>query len=278
VKVEWRGYADMEALCRAHIERVRALRPDVIVGIPRSGMLPASLLALALGLPLVDLHSFVAGRMWAISDDREASPLRARRVLIVDDASAYGIAMPRAVRMVTAAQPAAKVMTCAVFATPNSVPRFDIAMEAVAKPRIFEWNWWRSGKLAYCCLDIDGVICRDPTGQQRRDPALYSDFVANAAPLWVPLKRVGALVTGRDRAHRSGTEDWMRRHGVSYGALHMHDGPSPRNAEKHARSKADFYAASPASLFIESSDKQAALIAQFAGKPVVAIETRRLYA
>jgi hypothetical protein len=265
------------ALCRANVERVRELRPDVVVGIPRSGMLPASFLALGLGLPLVDLHTFVEGRMWRVGGDRRPAEADGARILLVDDASAYDKAMPRAVGLVAAARPSAKVLTCAVFATPASVGRFDLVMEAVAKPRMFEWNWWRSGHLGYCCLDIDGVICADPTGEQKRDPARYVEFIAGAAPLWLPRKRVVALVTGRDKAHRAGTEAWLQRHGVTYGALHMHDGPSPRDAEKHARSKADVYAASDSSLFIESSDRQAALIAKMTGKPAVAIETRRLY-
>ena len=34
---------------------------DLVVGVPRSGMLPANLLALYLNLPYTDIHSFING-------------------------------------------------------------------------------------------------------------------------------------------------------------------------------------------------------------------------
>lgn len=277
LKIEWRSHEHMVSMCRAHAQKVRALNPDVIIGIPRSGMIPATHLATTLGLPLADLHSFCAGRMWNISDDKAASALKGRRVLIVDDASAYRAAMPRAVEMVQKAVPGADVLKCAVYVTPGAVSEFDVAMDVCPKPRLFEWNWWRSGKLLYCCLDIDGVICLDPTRDQKRDPEQYRHFLGNASPLYLPRKGVGALVTGRSAAFRTETEDWMRRNGVKFQKMHMFDGPSPRDKEKHSRSKADFYRKSDYGLFLESNDKQAAMISEMSGKDVVCIGSMKLY-
>ena len=37
---------------------------DLVVGVPRSGMLPANLIALYLNLPYTDIHSFINGYVY----------------------------------------------------------------------------------------------------------------------------------------------------------------------------------------------------------------------
>lgn len=59
---------------------------DLVVGIPRSGMLPANLIALYLNKPFTDIDSFAQGRIYASGErgafiDKEKS----QKVLVVDD-------------------------------------------------------------------------------------------------------------------------------------------------------------------------------------------------
>lgn len=277
MKIEWRTFADLTAVCLANLDRVRALSPDVVVGIPRSGMVPASILATALGLPLVDLHTFCDGYEWGISGHHR--PIGSvTRVLLVDDASGYGRTMSAAVERLASERPDTVVMTCAVYADPEAAPRFALAMEPLPKPRLFQWNWWRSGKLAHCCLDVDGVICRDPTGEEKRDPAAYRQFIASTPLLYKPAKRVGAFVTGRSSKYRAETEAYFQRHGIAYGALAMREGDRlTKTVEAHAEHKAAFYRKSDAVLFIESDARQAEMIARLARKPALCIQTGKLW-
>lgn len=277
MRIEWRSIDDLVAAVRANISHVRAMKPEIVVGIPRSGMLPASQIALALGLPLADLHSFCAGRGWKISGGICGEAAGARRVLLVDDATGFCKAMKGAMASLAEDRPDCTVMTCAVYATAKAAERLDIYFEECPHPRIFEWNWWRSRRLKGCCVDIDGVLCVDPTRAQNRNPGLYRQFLADASPLFLTAKPVHALVTGRKEAYREETERWLRRHGIEYGKLKMLEVRSPRSAEGHAERKAEFYQASPARLFIESSDRQAELIAEISGKDSLCITTRRLY-
>ena len=48
---------------------------DVVVGIPRSGLLPANLLCLALNIPLADLDGFCAGRVLSMGCGMRVIPL-----------------------------------------------------------------------------------------------------------------------------------------------------------------------------------------------------------
>lgn len=275
MSIEWRTLDDMTALCRANIARIRDLKPDVVVGVPRSGMLPAAQIALALGLPLADQHSFCGEMAWSRHGHVQLKP--SGRVLLVDDASAFGKTMKASVATVRKFRPECEILTCTVYATPQSANNFDLAFEECSKPRLFEWNWWRNGWLKHCCVDIDGVVCVDPTRAQRRDPEQYAKFLTDAKPLFPTAKPVHAFVTGRGEAYRQVTGDWLARHGCEYKALKMREDVGPRTAEAHAERKAEFYRKSPALLFIESSDKQAELIMRLSGKDALCISTRKAY-
>jgi len=284
MRIAWRTFADLTALCRANVERVRALAPDVIVGIPRAGMVPATILASLLGLPLSDLWSFCDRRALRAGDVRAKHRAQcvAKRAVVIDDASGFGRSMTAAIEEVARSRPDVTALPCVVYADPESVPKFALAMDALAKPRLFEWMWWRSGKLAHCCVDVDGVLCPDPTSEEKRSAEAYRRFIVGAPMLYTPAKRVGAFVTGRSHVYRAETAAWFKRHGVTYGALEMSQDPPPpwpRNSTvaAHAEHKARFYLRSDAVLFIESDERQAKLIAEMSGKDALCITTGRMY-
>ncbi|GAL65896.1 biotin carboxylase [Jejuia pallidilutea] len=67
---------------------------DLVVGVPRSGMLPANLLALYLNLPYTDIHSFIKGFVYKAGARKqffEASEYK--NILVVDDSIASGSAL-----------------------------------------------------------------------------------------------------------------------------------------------------------------------------------------
>lgn len=43
---------------------------DAVIGIPRSGMLPAAIIALALNVPMGDLHGFARGQLLGVGSKR----------------------------------------------------------------------------------------------------------------------------------------------------------------------------------------------------------------
>jgi uncharacterized HAD superfamily protein len=273
-RIAWRTLDDLVARCRAGAGCARALAPDVIVGVPRSGMLPASILALALDRPLSDTRSFIERRNWR-QGDKNVQDCIARRILLVEDSVNSGKALARNVALIRAARPEIEILTCAVYSSGRVA--LDLAFDHCPTPRLFEWNWWRHKILRACAVDIDGVLCRDPTKAERRDLALYARFVETVPPLWLPRHPVGMLVTGRAEHWRRVTESWLARHGVRHGALHMLAGASPKTDEGHAAHKAGLYRASRALLFIESNEAQARMIAKLSGKDALCIATRTLF-
>lgn len=256
---------------------------DLIVGIPRSGMLVASFIALALNLPLVDLDGFCSGRVFesGTTRRRKNGASHHRHALIVDDSSRTGDALAKAVdKLMNAGEPLPQVTTCVVYGTSAVRHSVDIVMEIIDQPRIFEWNvLHHPGILKDACLDIDGVLCHDPNYEENDDGPAYLGFLQNARPLHLPSHPVKALVTSRLEKYRPETEEWLRRHGVVYGELIMLDLPNAlerRKAGVHGKHKAAYYRSSSATLFVESELNQAQEIARLSGKPVLSLDGPRM--
>lgn len=238
-------------------------------------MVPASILALDLFLPLTDLHSFLDGRAWYFRD--QVVDTNAKNILLVDDSCGTGKSLRKSIDLISAARPGVEIVTVAAYASEEAANRVDISFNICPKPRLFEWNWHRSWKVKYCAFDIDGVICRDPTREEKHDAGRYVDFLREADPLFKPIRPVGALVTGRREMFRQDTEAWMSKNGIQYSKLKMMPGDPPRGGAVRAEFKADYYKRSPYVLFFESSPKQAEIIARLSGKDVVCIGDRNLY-
>ncbi len=259
---------------------------DLVVGVTRSGMLAASMIALKLNLPLTDLRSFER------NDDvdhhettsQPASelhkPLAAGKILLVDDTLDTGATMNGALGRVGRVFDGA-VVTLAAFVVPESQDRVDAFLEVVPQPRFFEWNIMHHEIIGHACLDIDGVLCVDPTHEENDDGERYLEFLRTAAPLHIPTTQAAHLVTSRLEKYRKETEEWLQRHGVRYGQLHMLDLPSAaerRRLNAHHKRKAEVYKNDRnALLFIESEHRQALEIMEYAQKPVFCIDTNQMY-
>jgi uncharacterized HAD superfamily protein/hypoxanthine phosphoribosyltransferase len=254
---------------------------DCVVGIPRSGMLVANILALKLSLPLADLDGFLEGRMLGLGKrfqhinavDFLKEP---RKVLIVDDSISSGQALRIAKKKIAKANSPHDLTFAAVYVTPKGKELCDLYVEEIPNPRRFEWNILASSAVKNYCFDMDGVLCLDPTNQQNDDGERYRDFILSAKSLYLPGYEIGAIVTSRLEKFRPETEQWLKEQGIRYGALHMLNLPSKedRMRLKAAPSfKAEVFKKSNADLFIESEHNQAVKIAELSGKFVYALDT-----
>jgi orotate phosphoribosyltransferase len=259
---------------------------DLVVGVPRSGLLAANLFALYLNVPLADVDGWLAGRTLASGrrgrpGAEAASPSGYRSVLVVDDSISSGKQLRAIKERIAAELPDANVRYLAVYATSVGASLVDYAGEIVEKPRCFEWNVLHHDQLDTFCVDIDGVLCLDPTRDENDDGERYARFLQDAIPYFLPTKRVGWLVTCRLERYRQHTEQWLRRHGVEYGELLMMqypDAQARKAAGAYAEYKAEAYRRTGAALFVESEARQAARIAALTGKPVLCLETGTLAA
>jgi hypothetical protein len=265
-----RSVADLDRTIIANLHRIDRSTFDVVVGIPRSGMLPATLIATYLQKPLTDVEGYVRGSASGRSGVLQKA---GERVLLVDDSVNKGRAMRTAAgRVLTRAS---EVTRLAVFG-PYQVPAEDVCdmyFEIVEGPRCFQWNMAKHIRLDRWCFDFDGVLCRDPTREENEK------FIDSAEPLFMPTRPIGFIVTARLEKYRKHTEAWLHRQGIRFQGLHMM--PYATKAERMAAGgrgqwKAEIFRRIGSEFFIESDPKQAGIIARLSGRPVWCVRTQSL--
>ncbi len=253
---------------------------DLIVGVPRSGMLPANLLALYLNLPYTDIHSFINGYTYKSGARRQFFDSSAyKKILVVDDSIASGSAIKESKKDLEHLTSKFEIEYCVVYATPENKNNVDYSLEIVPTPRYFQWNIFNHTTLEKACFDIDGVLCQDPTKEQNDDGPEYISFLLNAAPLYIPGSKIGTLVTSRLEKYRSETETWLKTNGVKYDKLVMLDLPDMKARQKancHASHKANEYKNNKYNLFVESDLRQAIEINKLTKKPVFCTENFKM--
>jgi hypoxanthine phosphoribosyltransferase len=260
---------------------------DFVLGVPRSGMLPATTLAEWLNVPCVDVDSFcygadpTGGRR--VSFRADSGRLR-RRVLVVDDTIYNGGSMV-AVREKLRFLSGYDIIYLAVFLEGpcSDVDVWLCDVRADADPFVlYEWNIFHHTPriMSRCIYDIDGVLCVDPPDE--RDTDAYVRYIERPVPLFLPTVEIGEIVTYRLAAYEHITRRWLSDAGVQHKRLSMF--PAQTYEERRASGirpaeyKADIYAQRGwARLFVESDDTQAQRIRSITGKPVYCVQTNQLY-
>lgn len=237
-----------------------------IWGVPRSGMLPASIIATHLHLPLGMASSpHLAGGLRSKRHQRPGGNFH----LLVEDCTGGGGGINSAYQQLHA-QLNEPILRVAAYSTSQGSKHLDYYGELLEQPRLFEWNWLNSDIITNTMTDMDGVLCEDHGDIVDGDPR-YLDFLQDAKPLYTPTFPLGTIITARLEQHRGVTEAWLRQHGIQYKELIMHPAKTP--AERRSRPdygawKGTFYQESDHALFVESSIIQARRIAE-TGKPVL---------
>jgi orotate phosphoribosyltransferase len=282
--INYRSIKDLNATIKRSLY---ILPKDVglIVGIPRSGLLAANLIALHLNLPFTDLAGlfekriFETGERKLRNENYHREELSETKILVVDDSLLSGSSMRIIKKRTKKARLNNEILFGAIFVSPETRSEVDFYFEEICGPRIFEWNLMHSTVITHSCVDIDGVLCEDPTKEQNDDGKRYEKFLINAKPLHLPSRRIGHLVSCRLEKYRGLTEEWLKRHQIKYGTLHLMDLPNKKarlESNSHGSFKAKIYKSTGAMMFIESSLRQAIEICRIANSAVLCTETNEM--
>lgn len=284
--MEFRTYKDLNQGILSHLSELPQ-DIDLIVGIPRSGLMLATMIALYLNLPITSLDDFLDKRVFASGSTKPKKGWihnldEARKILIVEDSVASGHSILEAKAKIQEQSPYAdRCLFLAAYVQKSSASLVDFYFEILEQPRIFQWNFLQHTFLGASCFDIDGVLCEDPTPEQNDDGEKYRDFLLNAPLKLHPCRPVRWLVTSRLEKYRSETEAWLKKNHIEYDKLIMMNvatAEERRRLGNHAAFKAKYYASfKDAQLFVESEDAQAREIFARTNKPVFCIESQNYY-
>jgi uncharacterized HAD superfamily protein len=246
---------------------------DVVVGIPRGGLLAASMIALYMNKPLADIDGFLQGRVMGTGmRGMYLEKAVYKRILVVDDSVFTGRAMREAREKLAAA---GKDLTF-IFASPyvgqESAALVDLYFQVLPIPRLFEWGIFHHPVLENSCMDIDGILCRDPELRENDDGPAYREFISTVPVKIRPSVRVKWLVTSRLEKYRNLTRDWLAANRIPYENLVMLDLPDQATRmrlDAGAAFKARTYSGTKAVMFFESSRTEALKVASLCNKAVI---------
>lgn len=252
-----------------------------VAGIPRGGVLAASIIALELNVPLISIESLEAVKQGA----RLQIPSLRRQpiapaaddgiILVVDDGYCTGRQM---------AAWRVRLPDFCEFGAIYSGQKPDIDHGYITEDqtihRSYEWTLFHDDNTERTICDLDGVLCEDWIGDEVSDRTEYKNFLERAAPLRIPSQPLLGIATRRLERHRDATVAWLKRHGIRYGFLEMAQESSviARDAAPPDIFKANIYLKHEAArLFVESNERQASGIFRITQRPVLCFPTGELH-
>lgn len=260
---------------------------DFVIGIPRSGMICASIISEFINVPLIDINGFINGQ--ELYGGRRLAKIDRKnngKILVIDDTVFSGASINEVKDKLNKFN--YNFIYCAVYLEGYNDKAVDFWLEDLRKYThnftqlvMYEWNIFHHNLdvMSTFIFDLDGVFCIDPCDE--RNTKAYEKYITNAIPLFTPTVKVGKIMTYRLIKYKLVTEDWLAKNNIQYEKLIMFNANSwdERNNSgiEPAIFKGNFYKNDDAKLFIESDNEQAKKIYEISKKPVLCISTNFLY-
>ena len=249
-------------------------RYDIIVGIPRSGLLVANIIGLKLGIPVTTPELFINNIYWKSNLIPEKEEYT--NILLIDDSIFSGKSIEDNMRILNQSRKSIVITKAALMVTNESKSLVDLHYKIVPYPRLFEWNLLHAskGKLA---SDMDGVICEKCPPGVDCDEELYINWIGNAKPYLIPAFEIALIVSNRLEKYRADTEKWLTRHGVRYKELVLWNLQSKQERNgKYAQHKIDVILQYKPDMVWESSFHESKQIFRITKIPTLCVDEMML--
>ena len=219
---------------------------DAVIGVPRSGMLVASIIATKLGRPLTTPGLILEHRWWSSRSLETTRPDAIHSVLLVDDSVDRGSSIEAARAIVSQRSHPTRITTAAVIAhRPDASELVDLHHRIVPHPTIFEWNLMHAKVKGRLSASLEGVL--DRFGR-------------------IPAYLVDTVVAAGGEAEREKAETRLLEKGVRYGDLFMTDTSGKIEVLKSVRPD----------LHLEASLAEAERITKETGIPTISLDAMQL--
>lgn len=264
---------------------------DFVIGVPRSGMIAASIISEYINVPLIDLNSFIEGVVPSGGHRLELFKSNTnKKVLVIDDTTFSGKAMNETKKKLAPFKDYNFIYSVVYLEGEFGAPTIDLCLEDIRYrtkegiQMLYEWNLFNHYPhiMNTFMFDIDGVFCIENGRPDDMYESEYEEYIKNAKPRFIPRVPINSIVTYRISKYEDITKNWLKENGIQYKNLYMFKANDWRernysgiSAEKM---KADIYKNSDCKLFIESNDIEAQRICAWSGgKQVLCIDSNRLY-
>jgi len=262
------------------LPQIGCLNLKGIFGIPRSGMFPASLIALWLNLPLYTINNF-SHKLEVMSACSTLGGVRMEdqkpsggKILVVDDTIFSGAAISDMGEKINE-----EVLYAVVYAHPDSLEKVDFFARELDPPHLLEWHLFNSSHVTMALFDLDGIFCPNVPYEKCKNEEDYIGYIKNVEPFYhrIPKTSCHGIVTARLEKYRDITEEWLERHNIKYGSLKMYPTEKEKIRDKNhtyeaASFKAKHLMSSSVHIFVESELPEARIIREQSNKLVICPE------
>lgn len=282
----WR-WVSVEELSSITKEKLRPKLPrdiSLICGVARSGMIPASILATSLNLPLGSV-SQETGEIVVLSHGSRKIGSSHGKILIVEDTCYSG----KSLASLKIKLGREKYYYASSLIRPEISNYVDFYGELLSSPQLLEWNFWNSVVLRGNCFnealrggiasDFDGILCENPYSSEESDPSAFELWLKLAKPLSFPREvTLPLVVTARLLKHERKTLDWCEQWGIKVQKFVFFPGTlEERSRTNIAQWKAEVFQESKQALYVESEEYLARSMSYYTRKPIVCPKEGKVY-
>lgn len=264
-----------------------------VIGIPRSGLIPATIISQLLNVGMCVYHDFLQNGDQAFvlnHGQRKLSSTSTNKILVVDDTCYSGTQMLNIKNeLINKYGGKYQFIFMPVYlegdakkCTPDLYLRDlrQYAQSSELRIVFYEYNIFNHHK--HVCdkilYDLDGVICKDPPYEENEEK--YLEYLKHPETLRVPaFNREISICTYRLNKYFDLTSEYLTSLGLKC-HLYMYNAPTKEERNKVPPYEYKAYVYSHHSefvLFVESEDWQAQKIFEITGKSVFCPTTNKMY-
>lgn len=239
---------------------------DCVIGIPRLGLISGTMAATYLGKRLTTPDLMLLKK--DLKGEEIKFPLS--KILLVDDSITRGNTIMKVKASLQEEMPNTEIILAAPFVSPALAKTIKYKI-AVKEFMVFESDLADNpnGEVA---VDIDGVLCRNPTEEDTKDDVALERFYQNAVSLFSPNYRIKIIASARREKFRKVTEEWLKQNNISYEYLLL------KSDEKEGVDvKINAVRKFKPFFFLESNKAEAQKIFKETGCRVICFENNYLY-
>ena len=258
-----------------------------VIGIPRSGIMLASVISNLLHIPLYSvaesglillsgMSKWGGGRM---VDFKE----REGKFLVIDDTVWHGAEMKRIKGILKKKHPEKSFIFSAIYVPEDEMRHVDFYSKAFERSEVpyLEWNFMSNVNIQETILDLDGLICNDAPLPILKNHHEYTEFINKDVPTSYVPRRLPChcILTGRSEKYREVTERWLLKNRVLYKELHMHPRTTGEilSLSELCEYKSNFFSSSDAKLLVESHCGIAECVNGKTGKPTLCLPEGKIF-
>lgn len=258
------------------IPKLSKMNVSGIMGVPRSGYLPASICATSMNLPLYNIYgdqTKVAHSISEFGGYRMGNyKQKLGKIVVLDDTVFSGDTI-----QTLKGRFGDEYHYAALYVNPNRKNSVDVFAKELDEPHLLEWHFFNSDHVENTLFDLDGVFSPNIPLKHMESDDKYEEYISKADPIFHRLPKMfkcKGIVTARLDKFKKVTEEWLNRHGIKYDFLSMYptekrDIRDANHVEEAGKYKAEVYKNSNARFFMESEKAEGVVIRKMSNKLVI---------